>query len=250
MTNITSVLKHFGLSDKEIKVYLTCLGLGPQPVRKIAYDTKISRGTCYDILKNLINLGLVSYYLKDKNKYFIAENPIKLKEVLKDKKRNLERVEDELSQIIPELESIYDDAGPKPKVKFYEGFKGVKTVLLDLLETLEKFKDNKEYYVYSAANIRKYLYKDFPHFTKERIKRGIRVKVLAIGSGGSRRGLDERKWISKRNFVHFPTYTLIYADRLAMISVNSEGRPISIIIEDKGIAQTQKFLFEYIWESI
>ncbi len=52
------------------------------------------------------------------------------------------------------------------------------------IETMSKAPAPKEYYVYSSADIRKYLYQDFPNFTEERKKRNIHVKIIALGEGG------------------------------------------------------------------
>jgi sugar-specific transcriptional regulator TrmB len=244
---IKSIIKNFGLSDKEAEVYLRVLELGPSSVRTLALQTKINRGTTYDILKSLIQMGLVNYFFKDKNKHFIAEDPSKFKDLLIAQKEKVFETERKLDEIIPELKSIYDNATNKPKVKFYEGVRGIKLVLEDLLSTSSRSSE-KSYLVYSSANIRKYLYQSFPEFTRERIRRGISVRVLALGSGGRLLGLDERKWITKT--ASSPTYTLIYAGKTALVSVDSNGNPISIIIEDKGIAQTQKILFESLWNNL
>jgi len=240
------ILKNLGLSDKEIDIYLKILELGPSSVRKIAANSKINRGTTYDVLKALINLGLVSYFFKNKNKYFIAEDPSKLRELVRTKQESLAKTEKEIIKIIPELKSIHDNAGDKPKVKFYEGEKGIKAVLQDLLSTVKK---GKEYFAYSSADIRNYLYRGFPEFSKERIKKGIRVKVIAIGAGGELRGLDARKWVSKK-LSGCPTYTLIYEGKIAMISVDRQKQPVGIIIEDEGIYKTQKMLFTELWKKV
>ena len=79
---IESILKKIGLNDKEIRVYLTCLKLGPSSVRKIADNSEVNRGTAYDILRSLISLGLVTYYHQDKHQYFIAEDPARLKDTV------------------------------------------------------------------------------------------------------------------------------------------------------------------------
>ena len=57
MDKVSSVLSKFGLSDKEIEVYLTLLSLGPAPVRKIAIESGVNRGTTYDILKKFTKCG-------------------------------------------------------------------------------------------------------------------------------------------------------------------------------------------------
>lgn len=241
------VLQKIGLSDKEIKIYMTCLRLGPSPVRKIAESSAINRGTAYDILKSLIDLGLISYYHKDKRQYFIAEDPDKLKDALIQKQQDLEKVKDEVDKIIPELKSIYNKAGDKPVVKFYEGYSGIKIVLQDVIKTLQDA-DDKEYYVYSSSSIKEYLYGVYPEFSDDRIKAGISVKVISIGSGGETRGLDKRKWLTKKE--SSPTYTILYGGRMAMISVDKNNKPIGIIIEDDNIYQTQIMSFEFIWNKL
>lgn len=244
---IKAFLKKFGFTDKEIEVYLKILESGPSSVRKLASQVKINRGTTYDILKSLIKRKLVSYFYKDKVKHFIATDPANLEKILAKKRENLEELDRELKKIIPQLKSIYNDAGEKPKVKFYEGQKGIDIVLNDVLNSMSGLKEQREYFVYSSADIRKYLYKNFSHFNKERKKRKIKVKVLAIGAGGKLSGLDERKWITKDSH-GAPTYTLIYNNKVAIISISSTKEPISIIIEDKGIFKTQVFLFKKLWE--
>jgi sugar-specific transcriptional regulator TrmB len=242
---LEKTLKKLGLSEKEIKVYLSCLTLGPSPVRKIAQDSGINRGTAYDILKALIELGLVSYYQKDKHQYFIAEDPQNLKNTLEDKQKKLESIKAEVSEIIPQLKSIYDNAGTKPTVKFYEGQNGIKLILQDVINCTKGNKD-KFYYAYSSSTIKSYLYRAYERFSDDRIKAGIKVKVISIGPGGKTQGLDERRWLTDKESA--PTYTLIYAGKTAMISVDSNDQPLGFIIEDKNIYQTQKMMFEFFWE--
>lgn len=240
---ITS-LEQLGLSEKQAKAYLACLRLGPSPVRKIAQETGLNRGTSYDLLRYLMEKGLVSYYHKDKHKYFVAEDPKNLQELIVDQEEDLEKARQEAEKIIPELKSIYDNAGDKPVVKYYEGLGGIKTILKDLLGSFEQQKQ-KEYFVYSAIGVRDYLYQAFPEFTQERIKNEIKVKVIAIGSGGRLCGLDQRRWLSRQK--GSPTYILIYHNKVALISVNKQKNPIGVIIQDEGLYKTHVLLFEKTW---
>ena len=244
---IEKILQKLGLSEKEIKIYLSCLKSGPSPVRKIAEISNINRGTTYDILRSLIDLGLISYHQKDKKQYFIAEDPNKLKDTLEHKTQQLEKTKEEINQIIPELRSIYNNAGAKPVAKYYEGYSGIKLILQDVISSCQAL-DNKEYYVYSSSAIKDYLYNVYPEFSDDRIGKGIKVKVISIGSGGETRGLDERKWLTKKESV--PTYTLIYANKLAMISVDANKKPLGVIVEDINIYETQKLFFEFIWAKL
>ncbi len=243
---VEQILQKIGLSDKEIKVYLASLKLGPSSVRRIAEAADINRGTTYDILRSLIDTGLASYYHKDKKQYFVAEDPEQLKETLNQKKQQLERMKAEVDSIIPQLRSMHDNAGLKPVVKFYDGYPGIKTILQDVIAACQRA--DKEYYVYSSSAIKSFLYNTYPEFSKDRISAGINVKVISFGPGGETRGLDERKWLTRKE--SSPTYTLIYGGKVAMISVDQNQKPIGVIIEDVNIYQTQKMLFEFVWNKL
>lgn len=247
MDKIASVLAKFGLSDKEVEVYLALLSLGPAPVRRIATEADVNRGTTYDILRSLQALGLVSYYHKEKHQYFVAEDPKKLLDAWREKIEKFESLKKEIAEVVPQLRALHSVVTDRPVVTYHDGAIGVRTILQDVLEqtALEKV---KEYYVYSSAAIRKYLYAAFPNFSEERIASGISVKVMAIGEGGELVGLDNRKWLTREDSA--PTYSLIYAGRLAMISTNTEGMPVGVIIQNRGLYETQKVIFENLWKII
>lgn len=243
----TIILKQLGLSDKEIKVYLKLLAAGPVSVRTLATLAGINRGTTYDILKSLQKLGLVSYYHKATKQYFLAEDPSKLLAATEEKIRSLNEIKESIKELIPELKSLQASSKSKPVVKYYESYQGVKTILTDVLETVAQAAE-KQYYVFSSSSLRPYLYKAFPRFTSQRIKKGIKVEAVAVGSGGEEAKLSARKWLTQKE--GSPTYILIYAGKVAMISVNQNKEPLGLIIEDQALYQTQLQLFQFIWQAL
>lgn len=250
---IVENLRQFGLNEKEIYVYLSLIALGPSPVRVISSKAEVNRGTTYDILKKLIELGLVStyehYHKEDKRQYFVAEPPQKILDAIENKKRDLESLSNHVQKALPELQSMYDKSGSGPVVKYYEGNQGVETILQDVLSSFDKQKDeDREYYVYSSADIREYLHKAYPGYNDDRIKNKIRVKAIGLGPGGELVGLDERKWLSEEH--GSPTYILIYSGKLAMVSVDAAGIPVGVITEDQGLYQTQKMVFQALWQTL
>lgn len=245
---IHDILQKFGLSEKEISVYLSCLRLGPSSVRKIAEASNINRGTTYDILRSLKDLGLVNYYHKKIRQYFWAEDPEKIQTVIIKKQQDLDKVKKEIEKVLPELKSIYDKAGDKPVVRYYEGYDGIKHILQDVLDEVEKSQD-RQYYVYSSS-VRNYLYKRWKGFNRERIKRKIKNKVISIGSGGEFAGLDERKWLTKKEVLGNYSYILIYVGHVALISLNRDNLPVGVIVEDKSTYETHKMIFEFVWKTL
>jgi len=244
---ITLILKQFGLSDKEIKVYLSLIESGPISVRKLAEKSGVNRGTTYDILKSLKEIGLASYYHKATKQFFVAEDPSRLVDALEHKIQNLDKVKAKLVEVIPQLKSLQGKSSDKPVIKYYEGNQGIKSILIDVLESVSN-NDENSYNVFSSSAIKDYLYKAYPTFTKQRVKKSINVKAVAMGHLGTKAELSEFKSLTTKEGP--PTYTLIYTGKVAMISVNSDAKPIGMIVEDRAIYNTQKQLFDFIWQSL
>lgn len=236
-------LKKLGFSDKESKVYLALLYLGPSSVRKLAEQSGLNRGTTYDALKWLQDQGVVNFYDKESKQYFVAENPDKLQELLRNQEMDLKDVKRQLEGIVPELQALYNSGGNRPVARYFEGVE-LKKILEDVLYSCEASSE-KMYRVYSVEGLRKHLYKDFPTFSDARIAKGIAVKAIAMGEGGELRGLDERKWL--KTMAKTPTYIFIYPGKTAYISLNAQKEPVGVVIENEGVFETQKQIFDSLW---
>ncbi len=244
---IKVLFKNFGLNDKEAAVYMALIELGPSPVRTLAAKTKINRGTTYDILKSLQQQGLASFYDTRSHQHFVAEPPEKLLAALEDRQRSLAEVKKQIEASLPELKSIFEKEGGKPVIKLYEGHKGIRFILGDVLAVTAASMP-KLYYVYSSSDVRDQLYKSYPEFNKDRLKAKVANRVIAFGKGGKLVGLDERKWMPASH--GSPTYLLLYPGKVAMVSLANSGEPVGVIIEDEGLYQTQKMIFEFTWNKL
>lgn len=240
-------LKKLGLSDKEVKVYLSLLEFGAISVRSLAEVSNLNRGTTYDILKRLQELGLVSYYHQDTKQKFVAENPEKLLNLIEAKENEIKNVKSDINDLIPELKSLQDKGESGPVTKYFEGAKGVKYILDDVLASVGETKE-KEYYIYSATNVSDDINNAYPDFTKTRIRKKIHVKAISLAKGGRMSGLDERKWLGTNN--ESATFVLIYAGKCAYISRDGKGSPVGVIIENENIYQTQKIIFLELWKTL
>lgn len=244
---LPKILNRLGLNDKESGVFLALVKLGPSPVRTIAREAKVNRGTTYDTLKHLLQQGIVSYYHREKHQYFVAEPPERLLELTEDRISQEQATQRELEQALPELTQLYATPGEKPAVRYFEGFRGAKAILRDVLAVMSRV-EPKEYFVYSSLDLRQALYHEFPNFTDERVKRGIRVRTIAIGAGGSLYGLDERRWLTRKESA--PTFVLIYDGKVAIIGLDANRNLMGIQIESRAIAETEKMIFLSLWEKL
>ncbi|KKR21126.1 MAG: hypothetical protein UT48_C0013G0016 [Parcubacteria group bacterium GW2011_GWE2_39_37] len=240
-----TILKKIGLNDKDIKIYLKLLEHGAMSVRSLAELAELNRGTAYDILKKLQELGLVAFYHQDTKQRFVAEDPEKLLKILKEQEAELKSAKEKFSELIPELKSLQDKDGNRPVTKFYEGSAGIKFILDDVLSSM---KDLDKYFVYSSEGIREDVYAAFPEFNNKRIKQGITAKTISLSAGGGTYGLDERKWLKASTATEENmTYIIIYADKCAFIARDSSNNPVGVIIENKMIYETQKTIFKQLW---
>ena len=243
------ILQKLNLSPKESKIYLSLLGSGPMPLRAIAEETDINRGSAYDALKALMKKGLVSFYDKDKKQHFVAEDPENLVSMLRDKRREVVRTKKELSKILPDLQARFEKGDEKPSVKLYESREGAKAVLEDVLRVMSKEK-NKEYCVYSSftRDMREHLYRDFESFSERRVALGVSVRTIGPSAGGELRGLDQRRSLPKLE--EAPSYIIVYGPKVAILSFSKDNYLMSVLINDQGLAETQRLLFETLWSTL
>jgi HTH-type transcriptional regulator, sugar sensing transcriptional regulator len=242
-----TILKKLGLTDKEISVYLKLLEYGAISVRGLADLTGLNRGTTYDVLKRLQEIGLVSFYDTASKQKFVAEEPAKLEKLLNRQEEEIKAAKNELSELIPELKSLQDKGGNLPTTKFYEGQSGIRFILEDLLSSVVA-KGETEYYIYSATKGSDDINNAFPDFTRARIKKNIRVKAIALAEGGRTHGLDERRWLGTSE--ESATFILIYAGKCAFISRDAKNSPVGVLIENAAIFLTQKTIFLKLWEKL
>jgi len=240
-------LELLGLKEKDYEVYLTCLRLGSAPLRKIAEEAKLNRGTTYDALKRLIGSGLVSHVDAKSHRYFTAEDPQKLRGLATRREVAIQTTRQKLDEMLPHLRDIAGEAEHRPAVRYYEGYAGVKDILQDVLSTTNRTKE-KTYRIYSSAALRDLIVSAWPKFTMTRKKRGIKVQAIAIGDGGSEAGLDERRWLTKT--ASAPTYIFLYGNKTAYVSADEKERLFGVIIEDKAISATQNMIFDSLWNTL
>jgi len=157
------------------------------------------------------------------------------------------QLREELNEVVPQLRSMSTAIEERPVVTYYDGLAGVRTILQDVLDHATGA-NPREYRAYSSASVRQYLYASYPDYTQERIRRQVKVKVISLGAGGETVGLDERRWLPGKH--KGPTYTFIYASRVAMISTDPQGVPMGLIVSDAALFETQRLIFDQLWERL
>ena len=243
---IQKLLQDIGFRPVEAETYWTLLQLESVSIRKVADKSGINRGTTYEAIKALVQAGLVIVKKVGSRERYTAENPEKIYDLIRDKRKSLWKSQQEAQKVIPEVIAKHARPEGKPIVKYYEDDEGVVTILKDVLQTVPRLPD-PEYYVYSSKLIRQYIYRKFPRFTERRIEEGIYVKVIAVGEGGDKVDSSERKWLLSQNDERLSSYTIIYGTKVAHISISRDYTPYGVVIDDAGTANMQRLLFDQLW---
>ena len=246
---VQRLLQEIGFPESDAETYWALLNLDSVSIRKVSAQSGINRGTTYEAIKRLIAAGLVSTRRVGEREYFSAESPEKIYDILRDKRKELWRAQQDAQALIPELLARKARPAGRPLVKYYEDDEGIVTILKDVLQTCGQLV-HPEYCAYSSRPLRKYIYRKFPEFTEKRISEGITVNVIAVGEGSDTEGLSQRKWIPEPTDGSTSSYTLIYGDKVASISLSSNETPYGVVIEDAGMAVMQRLLFERLWNTL
>ncbi len=229
-----------GFSRNEASIYLALLELGPSLVSKIVNKTSINRTHIYDLLKKLIDKGLVSYVIKNNRKYFYAAEPTRILRYLDEKEEEIIDKRRTIEKILPELERIQPII-KEESVEVYEGKEGLKTILEDIIKT------KRDILTYgSEGNFSKILRFYFKHYLRKLEKSGIRMKVI-FNYDDTKKPFNWKfanaRYIPKR--YRAPTETTIYGDKVAIFILTEE--PKAILIKSNTISGSYKKYFSILW---
>lgn len=251
LSMLESELQKIGLSEKEAKVYLSALELGPSPVQKIASKAKVNRATTYVILEGLMKKGIITTFDQGKKRLFVAEGPHALKNVIHQQQQELDKKEKLLESLFNELMSVHNLLPNKPVVRFYEGKEGLKT-MLD--QEFLSMKSNEALLVYSPHAVADvFTLEEMQAQQDKRIKKGIKARSIRTGRPED----DEEKQQHLRaqrhdirrvpeNKFQFSSDIEIWDDKVMMASL--KGNISGVIIESKAIADTLRSLFQLAFE--
>lgn len=244
VSEIKEVLFKAGFSENESAVFLALLELGKGTVTQITRRAGLNRTTGYDILNSLVSKGLASVSGKEPKQEYLAESPDNLVKVLENNAKEQEKRIVNIKKIIPELKSIHNVAG-RPKVRFYEGTKGLEDVYEDTLTSHEEIR--------AYANVdemHQALIGYFPKYYERRAGKNISIRAIIPDSGvGKHRASKDKD--EKRESVLVPSDKYNFAPEINIydnkVMIASWREKLGIIIESAEIADAMKKIYELAW---
>jgi len=232
----------YGLTENEAKLYLSLLRKLEASVFVLAKETHIPRATVYITLEKMKEAGLVSSLKKNNVLFYTPENVNRLKALLDEKEKKLK-------EILPELSALVDTDKERPDTRIYIGEEGVKIVLEDILDTMER-ENLHNLYAASHSEIMKYFPKYFPNWLKRREALGIRSKLILPEKERGDHVFDPNEFRETKflpDQFPFEATVEIYGKKLAIFSLKN-NEVYSLIIESRPAVEIFKQFFLFAWE--
>lgn len=247
-------VEDLGLSQKEARVYLANLSLGPATVQQIADQSGIKRVTTYVILEALASLGLVSQSAQGRKTFFNAEDPVALRRLLEKKQEEIKEQRQHFDDLLPQLSTLKSLPKDAPNVKFYDSAEGIRSIMSSFLASQKDTGDN---ILYGISNIDQ-VYAFFPEIQANqsnpaRVKAGLKSKLIYTSAEGPIFKDTDKKMGRESRYLPLDKYPLngdvdIWGDHIVMLSLTGP-RPIGITIQSKELAKSLRALFDLAWEA-
>lgn len=255
---LNGVLRRIGLSEQEAEIYLVCLTLGSKTAKEIAKKTGLSLKATLSVMQGLLEKGLLAKHIQQQITYFNAVSPECLFDLISRRYQELESSRKILEDHLPQFESLMNPYSPIPKVRIYEGLKGIERVMDDTLtasEPLRTYSNIDAWFTHEDT-------KDYIlRYAKQRVyNKKLPLRGIALDTPIARRYLEHdypviksnpqisrARWLPKDSGA-FSTETNIYDNKIAIACLGKNAL-LGIIIESSLIAQTQKSIFDAAWNS-
>lgn len=245
ITDLNQFLSSLNLTEKEITLYLASLRYGPQTASTLSKKTGIARSTVNFVIGELIKKGFASKNNHEKTTYFSAIQPESLEYILLEKAAETKKQLNEYHELLPLFNSLQNKQSSIPKVRYFEGVKGLCRLIGDCCEEDQtvlfisehntmhpKIKDYVNNVYLPAASKHK-------NKNKMIINKGPEAKEYAEKAS---QAYDEIIFNDPKKY-SFTLTTAVYGDKVALCSYNPADLS-GIIIENKLIADQMRTMFE------
>ena len=246
MDHLIAPLKALGLTDKEARVYLALLQLGPATPYKIAKKSRLKRPTAYVIAEELVEKGLIVTIPGEETKRYIARSPETFFEGLEQKLVDARK-------ILPELKSLQKGTLEKPSVLYFDGVEGVHQA--HAYRQKELHDSEIVGFVASAEDASPELMAEFFDRNEYAIRHRIKLRALTVDSS-TLAPLKHFMGAEKGIIIKYLPES-IYSAKVSIESCKDTFVRIilfesmqSLIIESPKLAKTIREVFEITWTGL
>ena len=237
-------LERTGLLKNDRKVYLALIEIGSVTVSTLVKKTGLHRSYVYDILDKLIDLGLVSFIVKNNKKFFNAENPERIIKIVENREEEVDKDREEISKILPQLIQKQRTALERQEAKVFIGKEGIKSILEDILIV------RRDFIGFGAEGKFKDIYKwYFTNWQRRRVGSKIKYKIIYNVKLRGQRPTKEQKLVQIKFLpekYEFPATTIVYGDKVAILLWDKN--PIGFVLESKDVIKSFLSYFDVLWK--
>ncbi len=240
-----NLLQNIGLTENETKTYLALLKIGQSSSSQIVNAAQVSSGKIYETLEKLFSKGLVSISKINGVKHFQASKVESLIDFIDEQKTQLEKKEEEIKHILPQLESMQFKKMQPFQSETLKGIRSIKPLIEELFQ-----KANKPILVMGLRGTKRKVYNNFWwHLIQKYINNKKEAKYL-FSENTSTYYSKIKKSTSiniKFNTGISPSAIDIVDDHILIF--NYEETELQCIhIHNKAIAQSFRTFFESLWK--
>lgn len=210
-------------------------------ISEIVGSTGLHRPTVYKHLPELEAKKLIALSPRKKRTRYVAQPPVRLKDLFEELKSNFERT-------FPEFEASQKRNDVKPIVIFSEGIDGMRAVFEDLLATLKR---GEVFYRYSSRSGIPDKYLRMSDLDARREAKQLQRFIITNEELGRQKTPTLTRAVKvvprKYGLFNYNVMEIIYADRVAILDLNSKT---SVVIQNKIIADFQKKVFQVLYDKL
>ncbi len=241
---LPTALEQTGLSERESRVYLALLDIGPSTTSKLIRKTGIASSKIYDVLEKLEHKGVATHIIVKGKKQFQAANPQKLFDLVKEK-------EALVKDILPRLQSLYEETREEIQAEIYKGKEGIKEIFEDILRT------GQDWYAIGASGKAAFTLPYYmPHLYKRMKAKKMHLGILFVDVEETRKQAQELKLYQNIKIKFLPPIirnlmvAFIYGNNIAIIPITPtvETMPLAILIKSKESAEGYRDYFKWLWD--
>ena len=241
---LDNFLQEIGLNKREVAIYLALLPLGKASASVLARRTNLERTTTRSVCNALVDKGLLRLKKLGNVFIFYPEPPGRVASIFEEQKKRLSETESKMNRALAELKAMIDPEFLLPKVRYFEGKKGIIEIYEDILKT------GKDVYCWTDLEKKtEIIGKDFIQgYIPRRL--GHNIKIHAI-KPKTKNAIKDLKNERNRAIKLIDDFSLdgeirIYGDKVAVITFD-KNVPRGFLFEGK-VSAAFKAIFDKFWQ--
>jgi len=247
----TSILKPLGLSDYEIRVFITLIGIGPTNYRVLVTESNVPTGKIYQVLSSLESKGFIEV-VNGKPKLFKAAEP---KKAFRKRLRQIEDdyldLERSIKEGLQNLQSEYTQKYGNTQGTITEVIVGSNAFESVIKNTLLKAEDEV---LVSSIDLVSRLHLE--EIIKDLQLKGVSINALSTrlppSNNNISKGLSDELldlWVNTRVSKSIPSKYLIVDNRSVSLFLNGYEEETCVQIQSAPLCQVLRENFLQTWSN-